>query len=1608
MDIRVPDNEQSYEFVADIDSVPRMGSCAHYRAPPIYFTQLLMRSLFLSLLALSTFSVFITPLSADILISEVMTDNEDTLLAADGSSPDWLELHNDGAESVNLAGFFLTDDPEDLNKWELPSLDLAAGGFVVILASGDDLRDPAGELHTSFKMKNGGEFLALVEPDKTTIADAYEPEIPQLDPGQSYGVQNVEGNWVTHFFATPSPGAANSGGTVAEEVMFSVSGKAFNGSLQVELSSRSGTPILYSTDGDAPSGANSKIYSTAINLTETTALTAQVTSGPIHQDVYFSIAADLEGFDSNLPIVIVDASSNPSTRSFSEMLIGVIEPAEDGGRTSISETFSITSRGHMRIRGSSTSRFPKPSYRIEFHDESGDDRVVKPLGLPAESDWVLSGRYEEDRALVRNEFVYELSNQIGRYAPRTRFCEVYLNTSRSGSVSAGDYIGLFSFMESLKRDADRIDIDKLTPEHNAEPEVTGGYIVKVDRGGDSDTQITGGSQRVQISEPTAPNLTSAQRSYIQGYLNDMGNSFGSTDPDTGYPAFIDVDSFVDVHMLNMLMLNVDALRLSSLFHKPRGGKLTAGPIWDFNISSGSRDRFGRPPRPSEPEVWRGISGDRGTDFFGNDTQRWWGDLFADRDFQQAYCDRWNELRAGAFSTASINALIDSMADEVREAQARNEERWDEVPPEYGGWQGEIDHLKDWLATRSAWIDNELVAKPMASPAAGALDAGSMVTLTGHRNGTLYYTMDGSDPRASGGSVSASAVAYSDPFPLEASAILTIRERMPNYQPLADGPDQEWSAPATVAYVAGQVPASNADLAISEIMYHPSNPTEEEIAAGFLADDDFEYVELLNRGSQPIDLFGAAFDNGIQFSFEEALLLVPQARVVLVANRDAFVSRYGDSAAIAGVYTGRLANSGDRITLRAADGAEIQSFRFNDKTPWPTEADGDGNSLVLTNLEVNDDGNDAASWAASTAIGGTPGAAPGEGPGPVEPTFADVTMPGDLVIRIDGINDGDANAGPPPAGEVVEHVIDDVSQKYLNFLDLGSGFIVVPNVGPTILEGLRFYTANDVPERDPASYQLFGSINGAEGVFKLIAEGELALPNERNEGDLALTEDSAQQTVFFEKPQAYSAYQVVFPILKDAANTNSMQIAEVEFLGNSASLADVTSPEDAVVRVDGMNDDDADGGPPPAGEVVSHAIDDVGQKYLSFLDLGSGFTVSPQSPSVVTGLRLFTANDVAERDPASYMLEGSTTGPEGEFTVISEGSLSLPEERNEGSDNPLDLETSAFQELTFANSTVYTDYRLTFPTLKDAANTNSMQIAEVELLGLTAPATPSVIPGAIGYWTFDDRATTTADLSMAGNTGTVNGGASFILGHSGQANDAALRFDGVDDSVTTAASLLNELTEYTMTAWIRFDAVQAARTGLFGQNDSVEFGMSDAETIQHWVPNGGAINVPFTSAPDWTHIAISSNAEGRTVYLDGEALGTGPSNLPAAETAFTFNIGGSGIFDTEGNFFQGDIDDVAVWSQALTEADVIALANSSAVPGPATDPVDSGPLAPIASIGFDADGNIVLTIPEGETAHIEFSIDLLSWKTIGSATGPFQDDDASRKALPSGYYRSARE
>jgi hypothetical protein len=661
-------------------------------------------------------------LNARIIISEVMTDNVSTIVDEDGETPDWIELHNAGVESIEIGGYFLTDDPADLNKWEIPSTELAPGAYHIIFASGKDRQRVAGNQHANFQLKNGGEFLALTLPDKFTVIDSFHPVVPQLDEDQSYGVKLINDKWVIHFFDTPTPKAANEGGTVGEQVDFSLAGRAFTDVLQLELSSRSGSPIYYTTNGTAPAVGNSTVYKTPISVDRTMIITAAIADGPHTQEVYFKVTPEFAEFSSDLPVVIMQAD-RIIRQDFGGMLIGILEPQQAGGRTTVKIPFSLTSRGHARTRGRSTQHFPKKSYRIEFQDAFGEDRILKPLGLPAESDWIISGRYEEDRSLIRNELIFELSNQIGRYAARTKFCELFVH-SGSGPITMDDYVGAYSLMEVLKRDADRIDIEELLPSHIREPEVSGGYILKIDSAGPNDTELciggtTGGwgwnrcrnGQGILIVEPDRSELLTAQRDFITGYLEEMADSLGSSDATTGYPAFIDVESWIDIHLLNVLMLNVDALRLSAYYHKDRDGKLQAGPIWDFNISSGSRDRFGNPPRPSRSDVWRATSGDRGTDFFGGATQRWWVDLFRHRDFQQAYCDRWNDLRQDAFSTAKIHAIIERMADELREAQVRNQERWPEVPPEYGGWQGEIDHLKEWLAERGAWIDNELVAPP---------------------------------------------------------------------------------------------------------------------------------------------------------------------------------------------------------------------------------------------------------------------------------------------------------------------------------------------------------------------------------------------------------------------------------------------------------------------------------------------------------------------------------------------------------------------------------------------------------------------------------------------------------------------------------------------------------------------------------------------------------------------------------------------------------------------------------------------------------------------------------------------------------------------------------
>jgi len=226
--------------------------------------------------------------------------------------------------------------------------------------------------------------------------------------------------------------------------------------------------------------------------------------------------------------------------------------------------------------------------------------------------------------------------------------------------------------------------------------------------------------------------------------------------------------------------------------------------------------------------------------------------------------------------------------------------------------------------------------------------------------------------------------------------------------------------------------------------------------------------------------------------------------------------------------------------------------------------------------------------------------------------------------------------------------------------------------------------------------------------------------------------------------------------------------------------------------------------------------------------------------------------------------------------------------------------------------------------------------EQELAANTDPTDPASKPAfftPLGFWSFDDQgAATTADLSPNGNDGTVVGNPTYVEGHSGIPGDFAIDFDGIDDAVTTTMTLDN-IGAFTMAGWIRFPIDQSDRSGLFGQNDILEFGFTTASNVHLWSNPGGALDATLVPSEDWVHIAFVGDATGRTIYIDGQPVVTGAAGTPLNASDFFFNIGGGGVFDATGNFFLGQINDVGVWEVSMSPQLIAGLADGTISPVP---------------------------------------------------------------------------
>ncbi|MDO8630335.1 MAG: lamin tail domain-containing protein, partial [Phycisphaerales bacterium] len=329
-------------------------------------------------------------------------------------------------------------------------------------------------------------------------------------------------------------------------------------------------------------------------------------------------------------------------------------------------------------------------------------------------------------------------------------------------------------------------------------------------------------------------------------------------------------------------------------------------------------------------------------------------------------DRWQELRQSHFSITNLHRLIDSQANEVREAQPRERKRWG-VVPRGGSYQGEVNLMKNWLSNRVSYFDGQLAQPPKLSAPAGKIEPGSIITISGPPTATVFYTLDGSDPRRAGTTNPApNALVYSGPIQINGNARIVARSRDTTKRQVGGPPrTTPWSGPAIATYVVRTPP-----LLITEVMFHPADPPPGSTNSA----SDFEFVELKNSGGEPLALPGIHFASGIEFRFSatnDITILAPGERLVIVRNRTAFSSRYPAVKNIAGQFQGNLQNSGNRLTLLGPLEEPISDFEYQDD--WAVLSDGFGFSLVLADEIIASDAlADPSRWRLSARAGGSPG------------------------------------------------------------------------------------------------------------------------------------------------------------------------------------------------------------------------------------------------------------------------------------------------------------------------------------------------------------------------------------------------------------------------------------------------------------------------------------------------------------------------------------------------------------------------------------------------------------------------------------------------------------
>ncbi len=399
---------------------------------------------------------------------------------------------------------------------------------------------------------------------------------------------------------------------------------------------------------------------------------------------------------SNLPLVIIHTNgqtilNEPKIESSFEIIDN-----GPGNRNHINDTtFAYSGKMMVELQGFSGPSYPKKNYDFDLIDTAGDKIDTTLLGLPAENDWILKAEYL-DVSLMANPLTYEMSRRMGMYAPRTKYCEVVIN---------GEYMGVYSLTEKVKRGNNRLDIAKLSQEDTTGNELTGGYIIEMNINGDPAgwnsvyPPINNATCNFPVEfknvYPKSNEIQPQQFNYIKTFVDsfEVALQNDSADPNT-WREMASEKSFINFQIVNEFSANYDSYGRSTYMYKEKvtdGNKLHIGPPWDYDRAYAAGTETGW--------VWLNTHPYWPFPF-------WWSKLNNDTTYlRKLYC-RWTSLRMHTLSNDSFYAFIDSTASLLAEAAQRNFFKWGELGVD--SYSTAVTRFRSYVTDRLAWMDANIL------------------------------------------------------------------------------------------------------------------------------------------------------------------------------------------------------------------------------------------------------------------------------------------------------------------------------------------------------------------------------------------------------------------------------------------------------------------------------------------------------------------------------------------------------------------------------------------------------------------------------------------------------------------------------------------------------------------------------------------------------------------------------------------------------------------------------------------------------------------------------------------------------------------------------------